>query len=156
MYSMAYGATAKAPAVPEVQINMKDVIIPMYKDVFIDIMNHGHTHYVGAGGRGSTKSSFYGGIVIPLLIVNYSHLCIHAICFRKVGNTIQNSIRAQVVWGIYQLGLESLFHIPKTYSSPIVYLPTGQQILFMGLDDPNKVKSVKLPKGYIAITWFGQ
>ena len=140
--------------VPEVNINMANAIIPMYRDVFVDIMNHGHTHYVGAGGRGSTKSSFYGGICIPLLIVNYPN--IHAICFRKVGNTIQNSVRAQVVWGIYQLGLESLFHIPKTYSSPIVYLPTGQQILFMGLDDPNKVKSVKLPKGYIAITWFGQ
>ena len=136
-----------AVAVPEVKVNMKDVIIPMYKDVFIDIMKHGHTHYVGAGGRGSTKSSFYGGIVIPLLIVNYPNT--HALCFRKVGNTIQTSIYAQVVWGIYQLGLESLFHIPKTYSTPIVYKPTGQKILFMGLDDPNKVKSVKLPFGLI-------
>ena len=146
-------ATATAVAeVPEVKVNMKDVIIPMYKDVFIDIMNHKHTHYVGAGGRGSTKSSFYGGIVIPLLIVNYPG--VHALCFRKVGNTIQTSIYAQVVWGIYQLGLESLFHIPKTYSTPIVYKPTGQKILFMGLDDPNKVKSVKLPFGYIGITWF--
>ena len=141
-------ATATAVAeVPEVKVNMKDVIIPMYKPVFLDIMNHGHTHYVGAGGRGSTKSSFYGGIVIPLLIVNYPNT--HALCFRKVGNTIQTSIYAQVVWGIYQLGLESLFHIPKTYSTPIVYKPTGQKILFMGLDDPNKVKSVKLPFGLI-------
>ena len=153
MTHMAYGAAAKVvDVVPEVKVNMKDVIIPMYKDVFIDIMNHGHTHYVGAGGRGSTKSSFYGGIVIPLLIVNYPG--VHALCFRKVGNTIQTSIYAQVVWGIYQLGLESLFHIPKTYSTPIVYKPTGQKILFMGLDDPNKVKSVKLPFGYIGITWL--
>ncbi len=132
---------------PEVSINMAQMMIPMYRPVFVDIMNHGHTHYIGAGGRGSTKSSFYGGIVIPLLIVNYPG--VHALCFRKVGNTIQTSIYAQVVWGIYQLGLESLFHIPKTYSSPIVYKPTGQKILFMGLDDPNKVKSVKLPFGLI-------
>ena len=145
---------ATTAEVPEVKVNMKDVIIPMYKDVFIDIMKHGHTHYVGSGGRGSTKSSFYGGICIPLLIVNYPN--IHALCFRKVGNTIQTSIYAQVVWGIYQLGLESLFHIPKTYSTPIVYKPTGQRILFMGLDDPNKVKSVKLPQGYIGITWLNK
>ena len=142
---MATAATAVA--VPEVKINMKDAIIPMYKSVFIDVMNHGHTHYIGAGGRGSTKSSFYGGICIPLLIVNYPG--IHALCFRKVGNTIQTSTYSQVVWGIYQLGLESLFHIPKTYSTPIVYKPTGQKILFMGLDDPNKVKSIKLPFGLI-------
>ena len=137
---------------PEVNINMAKMMIPMYRDVFVDIMNHGHTHYVGAGGRGSTKSSFYGGIVIPLLIVNYPG--VHALCFRKVGNTVQTSTYAQVVWGIYQLGLESLFHIPKTYSTPIVYKPTGQKILFMGLDDPNKVKSIKLPFGYIGITWW--
>lgn len=137
---------------PNVKISMKDVIIPMYKSVFEDVMMHKHTHYVGAGGRGSTKSSFYGGICIPLLIMAYPN--IHAVCFRKVGNTIQTSIYAQVVWGIYQLGLESLFHIPKTYSTPIVYLPTGQRILFMGMDDPNKVKSIKIPFGYIGITWW--
>ena len=141
-------------SIESVKIPIKDSIIPMYDEVLDDVLNHKHTHYVGAGGRGSTKSSFFGGICIPLLIIAFSHLGIHAICFRKVGNTIQNSIFAQVTWGIYQLGLESLFHIPKTYSSPIVYKPTGQRILFMGMDDPNKVKSVKLPFGYIGITWW--
>ena len=138
--------------VPKIDIDMSKMIIPMYKDVFMDIMKHKHTTYVFAGGRGSTKSSFAGGICIPLLIVNNPN--VHAVCFRKVGNTIQKSIFSQVVWGIYQLGLESLFHIPKTYATPIVYLPTGQQIFFMGLDDPNKVKSIKVPFGYIGITWF--
>lgn len=136
----------------QVNISLKDCIIPMYDDILKDVLSHGHTHYIGAGGRGSTKSSFFGGICIPLLIINNPG--VHALCFRKVGNTIQNSIYAQVVWGIYQLGLESLFHIPKTYSTPIVYIPTGQRILFMGMDDPNKVKSVKLPFGYIGITWW--
>ena len=138
----------------DVQISLQECIIPKYFDVLDDVMNHRHTHYVGKGGRGSTKSSFFGGICIPLLIMAFSNLGIHAVCFRKVGNTIQNSIRSQVVWGIYKMGLESLFHIPKTYSSPIVYLPTGQQILFMGMDDPNKVKSIKLPFGYVGITWW--
>lgn len=138
----------------DLNLEMDKAIIPMYKDVLQDILEHRHTHYVGAGGRGSTKSSFFGGIAIPLLLIAYSHLNINAVCFRKVGNTIQNSIHSQIVWGIHQLGLESLFHIPKTYSTPIVFLPTGQQILFMGMDDPNKVKSIKTKKGYIAITWF--
>lgn len=135
-----------------VNIPLRESIIPMYFDVLDDIMQHKHTHYVGAGGRGSTKSSFFGGICIPLLIVAYPGT--NAVCFRKVGNTIQNSIYAQVVWGIHKLGLESLFHIPKTYSNPIVYIPTGQKIMFMGMDDPNKVKSIKVTTGYIAITWW--
>ena len=136
---------------PNIKISLKDCIIPMYDDVLDDILHHHHTRYIFAGGRGSTKSSFVG-ISIPLLIVQ-NPKC-HAICFRKVGNTIQNSIYSQVVWGIYQLGLGELFYIPKTYANPIVYRPTGQRIYFMGLDDPMKVKSIKPPFGYLAITWF--
>lgn len=124
----------------------------MYAPILKDVLAHGHTHYVGAGGRGSTKSSFYGGICIPLLIV--ANPQVHAVCFRKIGNTIQNSIHSQISWGIHRLGLESLFHIPKTYSTPIVYKPTGQCIYFLGLDDPNKVKSIKPKFGYIGITWW--
>ena len=133
-------------------IPLKDCIIPMYDDVLKDILEHRHTHYVFPGGRGSTKSSFIGGITIPILIMQ-NPLC-HAVCFRKVANTIQNSIFSQVIWGIYQMGLAHLFKIPKTYSTPITYLPTGQKIYFMGLDDPMKVKSIKTPFGYIGITWF--
>lgn len=136
----------------QVKIPIKECIIEMYDHVLEDIFNHGHTHYVFAGGRGSTKSSFVGGIAIPLLIMAYPD--IHAVCFRKIANTIQTSIYPQVVWGIHQLGLESFFRIPKKYSTPITYIPTGQQIMFMGLDDPMKTKSIKLPFGYIGVTWF--
>lgn len=135
-----------------ITIPLKDNIIPMYDDVLEDILKHGHTHYVFAGGRGSTKSSFVGGICIPLLIMANPN--INAVCFRKVANTISTSIYPQVTWGLYQLGVDSLFHIPKTYASPIIYKPTGQCIYFMGLDDANKVKSIKPKMGYIGITWF--
>lgn len=136
----------------QIKISVKDNIIPMYDEVLEDVLNHKHSRYIFPGGRGSTKSSFVGGICIPLLII--ANPDVHAICFRKIGNTIQTSIFPQVIWGIYQLGLEDLFTIPKNYSTPIVYKQTGQRIYFMGLDDPNKVKSVKPPFGYIGITWF--
>lgn len=136
---------------PNININLQECIIPMYDDVLRDIFEHKHTHYVFPGGRGSTKSSFVGW-VIPLLIVNNPQ--VHAACFRKVGNTIQNSIRAQIEWGIYKLGLQDLFLIPKSYSNPIVFKPTGQKIYFLGLDNPQKVKSIKPNFGYIGITWF--
>ena len=135
-----------------INIRMKDLIIPSYDKVHRDIMMHNHVHYCLKGGRGSTKSSFIGGIEIPLLIMRYPK--VNAVCFRKVGNTVQNSIYSQITWGIYQMGLQDLFHIPKTYSNPIVYKPTGQKIFFMGMDDPNKVKSIKVERGYIGITWW--
>ena len=134
-----------------IDIPMKDVIIPMYKDVLADIMNHSHTHYVFSGGRGSTKSTFISE-VIPLLLLQ--HPDIHAVIFRKVGNTLKNSVFAQIIWGINKLGLDPLFKIPKSIASPIVLKQTGQQILFIGLDDPQKIKSIKLPFGYIGITWW--
>jgi len=143
-------ATVKV-ANPEVHISLRDVIIPMYKDVLKDILSHQHTHYVFAGGRGSTKSSFISE-AIPLVLLE--HPDIHVVVFRKIGNTMKNSVWSQVVWGIDKLGLTPFFKIPKSIASPIVFLPTGQQILFFGLDDPNKVKSIKLPFGYIGITWF--
>ena len=133
-------------------IELDNCVIKMYKPVLKQILKHDFVHYVFAGGRGSTKSSFVGGIAIPLLII--ANPTVHAVCFRKIGNTIQNSIYSQVVWGIYQLGMENLFNIPKTYNNPITYIPTGQRIYFMGLDDPNKVKSIKAPFGYIGVTWF--
>ena len=123
----------------------------MFDDVLEDILDHKHTHYVFKGGRGSTKSSFIS-LVLPLLLINNPNT--HALVFRKVGNTMKNSVWGQVVWGIQAWGLEKYFHIPKSIANPIVFMPTGQQIMFFGLDDPHKVKSVKLPFGYIATTWL--
>lgn len=134
-----------------VDVKMQDVIIPMFAPVMQDILQHDHTHYVFAGGRGSTKSSCISE-AIPLLLLQNPD--VHCIVFRKVGNTMKNSVWSQVVWGINKLGLDPLFHIPKSIANPIVLKQTGQQILFFGLDDPDKVKSVKLPFGYIGITWF--
>lgn len=143
--------TAVKVAAPEVSISLRNTIIPMYKDVLKDVLHHEHTHYVFAGGRGSTKSSFISE-AIPLLLIE--HPDIHAVIFRKIGNTMKNSVWSQMVWGIDKLGLTPFFKIPKSIANPIIFMPTGQQILFFGLDDPNKVKSIKLPFGYIGVTWF--
>lgn len=135
----------------EIVLNVKDIVAPVYYELMDDVLDHGHVHYVLKGGRGSAKSSFISEM-LPLIIIN--NPSVHALVFRKIGNTIKNSVWSQVVWGIDMWGLRDYFQIPKTIANPIVYKPTGQQILFMGLDDPNKVKSVKLPFGYIGITWF--
>ena len=36
----------------------------------------------------------------------------------------------------------------------LIYLPTGQRILFRGADKPKKIKSTKASKGYIRYIWY--
>lgn len=134
----------------DININIKDLIIPMYDDVLTDILQHEHTHYVFAGGRGSTKSSFISE-AIPLLMIQNSD--VHACVFRKVANTLKTSVFEQMQWGIEQLGLSKYFKFTKSPMT-ITLKTTGQQIMFFGLDDAGKIKSLKMSFGYIGITWF--
>lgn len=132
------------------KVNVASLVSPAFDDAFWDIQEHEHTFYWFAGGRGSTKSSFVG-VDIPLLLMQHPQC--HAVVLRKVRNTIKNSVYPQIQWGIERLGVIDRY---KFITSPheITYTPTGQKILFFGLDDPAKVKSIKLPFGYVGIVWF--
>lgn len=134
-----------------VNLDISKLWIKKFDNVFEDIFNHKHTHYIFPGGRGSTKSSFIGGRIIPFLLIANPNC--HAVVYRKIGNTLKTSVYSQVQWGIYDEGLQDyfVFHINPL---EIIYKPTGQKILFLGMDDPGKVKSIKLPFGYIGITWW--
>jgi len=127
-----------------------DVIAPLFLDANRDIVNNLHTEYVFRGGRGSTKSSFVSLAFINLIKNNPN---IHGLATRQVGNTLRDSVYAQLVWAISELGLSDEF---KTTTSPleIEYLPTGQKIYFRGADDPGKIKSIKPQFGYIGVLWF--
>lgn len=132
------------------QVNVASSISPSFDGVFYDIQEHKYTHYWLAGGRGSTKSSFVG-LIIPLLLMQNPNC--HVVVLRKVRNTVKNSVFPQIQWGIDTLQMTGKF---RAITSPheITYTLTGQKILFFGLDDPAKVKSIKLPFGYVGIVWF--
>lgn len=131
-------------------VNIAKKIAPHFDDAFFDILEHKHTHYCFKGGRGSTKSSFVTDM-IPLLLMQNED--VHAVVCRKVGATLKGSVYNQLIWSINDLGLSHLFRI---YKSPlkIVYIPTGQEILFFGCDDPTKSKGVKPPFGRIGIVFY--
>ena len=131
-------------------IKLRDIIIPAYYEAHKDIKERKHTHYWFKGGRGSTKSSFISIEIIYNIIKDSE--C-NAICFRKIGKDIEESVYNQILWAIDILGVNQYF---KAYKSPyrIVYLPTGQVITFRGLDDATKTKSIKLKNGYYKISWF--
>ncbi len=134
------------------EIRPDDLWIEKYDPVFNDILDHKYTHYTMYGGRGGTKSSFIG-IAIILLMTQPENKNVHAVVFRKTGNTLRDSVYAQICASISLLELDACF---KTTVSPmeITYLPTGQKILFRGVDMPEKIKSIKAPFGYFGVTWF--
>ena len=131
-------------------VKLSDLIIKKFYDVHKDIKERKHTHYWFKGGRASTKSSFIS-LEIVLNIMKDPEC--NAICFRKIGKDIEESVYNQILWAINVLGVQGYF---KAYKSPyrIVYIPTGQMITFRGLDDATKTKSIKLKNGYYKISWF--
>lgn len=131
-------------------VRLSDVAAPHFYALHRDIVRHGHTYYWLEGGRGSTKSSEIS-LEIPQLIIKNPEC--HAVVLRKIGNTIKNSVYPQMQWGIDALGLTDKFRF-KTSPHEITYKKTGQKILFFGVDDPQKIKSIKLPFGYVGICWI--
>lgn len=129
---------------------ISQVISPAFYDVHRQIKTGSLDEVTARGGRGSAKSSWAS---VEMILMLLRHPECHGVCFRAVGNTLRDSVYAQICWAITALGLASKF---KCTVSPMecTYRLTGQKILFRGLDDPFKVKSIKLPFGYIGMLWF--
>ena len=131
-------------------ILLSEKIGPAFYSIAHDIFRHGHTHYDFSGGRGSLKSSTVS-VLVPLLLINNPGT--HALVLRKVANTIRDSVYAQYIWAIGELGMAAYWEA-KVSPMELIYKPTGQKIMFRGADDPMKIKSIKVPFGYIAVTHF--
>lgn len=129
---------------------LSDIISPAFVEPHRAVKAHEVSEVVSKGGRASTKSSW---ISVELVLLILKDPQIHACVFRKYGNTLRTTVYAQIVWAIAQLGLTRKF---RCTVSPMecVYIPTGQKIMFFGMDDPGKVKSIKVPFGYIGVDWF--
>ena len=131
-------------------IRLSEKIAPSYFPLVRDVFKHNHTHYDLSGGRGSLKSSTVS-LIVPLLLI--SNPGTHALVLRKVANTIRDSVYAQYIWAIGELGMAGYWEA-KVSPMELIYKPTGQKIMFRGADDPMKIKSIKVPFGYIAVTHF--
>lgn len=142
-------AAEAARAAGEYHLDL-DIIADVFHPMVRDIRRGMHTEYVLPGGRGSAKSSGISCIIVELL---KNHSDMHALVLRKVGNTIKDSVYAQIKWAISKMGLEEEFKF-KTSPFEITYKATGQKIYFRGADDPLKIKSIKPEFGYIGIVWF--
>lgn len=101
------------------------------------------------GSRASKKSSTQSLKVITEIIENPN---INWLVVRKVERTLRDSCYAQLKWAIHRLKVDNFF---KCSTSPleITYKPTGQKILFRGLDDPLKVTSITVEVGALCRLW---
>ena len=132
------------------EVRLSNLIAPQFHSIHWDILEGKHTHYKLYGGRGSTKSSFVSLEIILGMMMDKNA---NAACFRKVKDTLAESVFEQLLWAIDAL---CVTHLWKVTLSPLrlTYKPTGQRIVFRGCDDANKAKSIKVRKGYFKYIWY--
>ena len=125
-------------------------IAPAYYPLHDDIIRGDHSIYHLPGGRGSAKSSFVSLEIVDGMMKDPAA---NAVVFRRTAATLRDSCYSQIAWAIDELGASSLW---RGNVSPMqfTYLPTGQQILFRGVDDAGKLKSLKPRRGYFRFIWF--
>lgn len=133
-------------------IDVCEHIADVYKPLHADLEANTHQYYNLPGGRGSCKSSFVSLEIVNGIMKDFSGKS-SAIIFRRTGNTMRESVFSQIAWAIDTLNVNSYW---KGNVSPMQYtfLPTGAQIIFRGLDDASKLKSIKPKKGNFRYVWF--
>lgn len=108
------------------------------------------SHIVAKGGRSSMKSSVISMKLVTDFLEDDQG---NVVCLRKVGKYLSTSIYEQIKWAIYMLGVESEFYFGK---SPLIirHKRTNTAFYFYGCDDPLKLKSAKIAKGYVMALWY--
>ena len=128
------------------RINLPQIIGKGYATYW----NYKGRYKVVKGGRGSKKSTttalwiIYNMMKYPLA---------NTLIIRRVFNTHKDSTYTQLKWASNVLKVSHLWKFSK---SPLeaTYLPTGQKILFRGLDDPMSITSITVEHGHLCWCWF--
>lgn len=127
-------------------------IAPVYLPLHEDIQAQQHQYYNLPGGRGSGKSSFCALEIVNGIMQDQTGES-SAIVFRRTANTMRESVYSQIAWAIDVLDVGDLW---RGSVSPMcwTYRPTGAQIIFRGLDDSSKLKSIKPRRGIFRYIWL--
>ena len=112
--------------------------------------NYKGRYKVVKGGRGSKKSTTTALWIIYKMM---QYPLANTLVVRRVFNTHKDSTYTQLKWASNVLGVSHLWKFSK---SPLeaTYLPTGQKILFRGLDDPMSITSITVEHGHLCWCWF--
>lgn len=132
------------------KVKLSEIIAPSFYSVHKAVKSGKYSHYMLKGGRGSCKSSF---VSIEFILGIVKHPDANGVVVRKVGLYLRDSVYEQLIWAIGVLEMSNMWEIRKA-PLELVYIPTGQKILFRGADKPRKLKSTKVSKGYIRYIWY--
>lgn len=112
--------------------------------------NYKGRYRVIKGGRGSKKSTTTALWIIYKMM---QYPLANTLVVRRVFNTHKDSTYTQLKWASNVLGVSHLWKFSK---SPLeaTYIPTGQKILFRGLDDPMSITSITVEHGHLCWCWF--
>lgn len=135
----------------QTKVNIAKLIGKGYKSVW----NYKGRYLAIKGGRGSKKSTT-ASFRVPYKMMEYYHkygLKPHTLVIRRFYNTHRDSTFAQLKWAINRMGVA---HLWKATKSPLelTYLPSGQKIIFRGLDDPQSITSITVEDGHLCWVWW--
>ena len=125
-------------------VRLSEVTAPAYKPYW----RTKATYVVNKGSRASGKSKHAALWIISNMM---KYPLANTLVVRKVLDTMRDSVCADLIWAIKRLKVEEYWDYPKKKTSPllITYIPTGQKILFKGLDDAQKTTSVSVSTGVL-------
>lgn len=111
-----------------------------------------HMYRVVKGSRSSKKSSTAAlWFISSMMKREYSDA--NLLVVRKVYRTMKDSVFTQLKWAINMLQVSDQWECKET-PLEMTYKPTGQKILFRGLDDPLKITSITVEHGVLCWLWL--
>lgn len=108
-------------------------------DRYIPLIENQSRFLILKGGGGSGKSVFASWKISHRTVTEEGH---KFLVLRKVANTIELSVFAEIKERLTEMGCLWEFDINKTVKT-FTHRPTGNQIICLGLDEPEKIKSIK-------------
>lgn len=131
-------------------MNKKNIYLPdLIGQGYRDFWNTKKRYRVCKGSRGSKKSKTTA-LNIIYRIMKYPES--NALCVRRYSNTLRDSVFSDLKWAIHRLGVDAFFDCTVS-PMQITYIPTGQKILFRGLDDGLKITSISVDYGVLCWVW---
>ena len=117
-------------------------------DAYIPYLNDTTRTQIFFGDSSSGKSFFLAQRVVMDVLKGHNYLIV-----RNVANTIKRSVYNQIVKTIIDFNLSEVFQMSKS-EMVITCKRNNRQILFGGLDDPEKLKSITPIDGVITDIWI--
>ena len=127
-------------------MNLPELVGKGYRDFW----NFKGRYKVVKGSRASKKSKTTALFFIYSMM---KYPGANLLVVRKVYRTLKDSCFTDLKWAINTLQVNDYWSV-KESPLEIIYIPTGQKILFRGLDEPLKVTSITVETGNLCWAWI--